>query len=87
MHMSTISKTSKYCCTCQHFGGKAILKGSIVEYENEKLRTISSAISGRNFGNKQEAKCNQGSRKYAQQILGKRSHNGVKLSYAILRST
>ena len=31
----------------------------------EKLRTISSAISGRNFGNKQEAKCNQGSRKYA----------------------
>ena len=32
--MSTISKTVKYCCTCQHFGGKATLKGSIVEYDN-----------------------------------------------------
>lgn len=32
--MSTISKTSRYCCTCKHFGGKATLKGSIVEYEN-----------------------------------------------------
>jgi|GEM_PF-2755127 len=32
--MSTISKNSKYCCTCEHFGGKATLKGSIVEYEN-----------------------------------------------------
>ena len=53
----------------------------------EKLFAISSAISGRNFGSKRETKCNQGSRKYAQQIFGKRSHNGVKLSYAILRST
>lgn len=53
----------------------------------EKLQSISTAISGRNFGSKREAKCNQGSRKYAQQIFGKRNHNGVKLSYAILRST
>ena len=53
----------------------------------EKLFAISIAVSGRNFGSKREAKCNQGSRKYAQQIFGKRSHNGVKLSYAILRST
>lgn len=44
MHMSTISKMSKYCCTCQHFGGKAILKGSIVEYENS---THICKISGR----------------------------------------
>lgn len=32
--MSSISKASKYCCTCQYFGGKATLKGSIVEYDN-----------------------------------------------------
>ena len=32
--MSTISKTSKYRCTCQYFGGRATLKGSIVEYDN-----------------------------------------------------
>ncbi len=32
--MSTISKNSRYCCTCKYFGGKAVLKGSIVEYEN-----------------------------------------------------
>lgn len=32
--MSTISKTSKYCCTCQHFGGVAKLNGSIVDYVN-----------------------------------------------------
>ena len=32
--MSSISKTSKYCCTCQYFGGKATLKGSIIEYDN-----------------------------------------------------
>ncbi len=32
--MSSLSKTNKYCCTCQHFGGKAQLKGSIVEFEN-----------------------------------------------------
>ncbi len=32
--MSTISKNSKHCCTCKYFGGKAMLKGSIVEYEN-----------------------------------------------------
>lgn len=32
--MSIISKNSKYCCTCKHFGGKATLKGSMVEYEN-----------------------------------------------------
>ena len=38
----------------------------------EKLFAISTAISGRNFGSKQGAKCNQGSRKYAQQIFGKR---------------
>ena len=32
--MSSLSKNNKYCCTCQHFGGKAQLKGSIVEFEN-----------------------------------------------------
>ena len=32
--MSIISKNSKYCCTCKYFGGKATLKGSMVEYEN-----------------------------------------------------
>ena len=32
--MSSISKDSKYCCTCKHFGGNAQLKGSIVEFDN-----------------------------------------------------
>ena len=32
--MRSLSKNNKYCCTCQHFGGKAQLKGSIVEFEN-----------------------------------------------------
>ena len=35
--MSSISKTSKYCCTCQYFGGKATLKGSIIEYDNTNI--------------------------------------------------
>lgn len=46
--MSTISKNSKYCCTCKHFGGKATLKGSIVEYENG---SHVCKISGRGNGN------------------------------------
>lgn len=32
--MSTISKNTKYCCTCKYFGGNAQLKGSIIEYDN-----------------------------------------------------
>ena len=42
--MSTISKNTKYCCTCKYFGGNTKLKGSIVEYDNTshicKIKTI-----------------------------------------------
>lgn len=46
--MSTISKNTKYCCTCKYFGGNAQLKGSITEYENT---SHTCKIGARGHGN------------------------------------
>lgn len=32
--MSSVSKISKYCCTCQYLGEKAALKESFLKYDN-----------------------------------------------------
>ena len=32
--MSSVPKTSQYCCTCQHFGGQSTINGCQIEFNN-----------------------------------------------------